>query len=149
MTSCKPPPTCIDASPIPDANDSRMSAIPYEANLTPMGETPLRDSPSVPDDQGNEAVAVAGGRPGWGCARRLGPEPARQAGRQTPAAQAAEKAVPGPSCHDHGQAGELRRREGGGDAFGRALEAQRFKQQSGELAPADTTARAADEALQV
>src|SRR3954464_14431120 len=36
MTSCKPPPTCIDASPIPDANDSRMSAIPYEANLTPM-----------------------------------------------------------------------------------------------------------------
>src|SRR4051812_47000110 len=44
MTSCKPPPTCIDASPIPDANDSRMSAIPYEANLTPMGAPPL---PSV------------------------------------------------------------------------------------------------------
>src|SRR3954452_17895094 len=40
MTSCKPPPTCIDASPIPDANDSRMSAIPYEANLTPMGFSP-------------------------------------------------------------------------------------------------------------
>src|SRR3954470_16149368 len=40
MTSCKPPPTCIDASPIPDANDSRMSAIPYEANLTPMGLSP-------------------------------------------------------------------------------------------------------------
>src|SRR3954454_7559404 len=45
MTSCKPPPTCIDASPIPDANDSRMSAIPYEANLTPMGSSPLRDQP--------------------------------------------------------------------------------------------------------
>src|SRR4051795_2321042 len=44
MTSCKPPPTCIDASPIPDANDSRMSAIPYEANLTPMGASPLRYS---------------------------------------------------------------------------------------------------------
>src|SRR3954447_8392785 len=42
MTSCKPPPTCIDASPIPDANDSRMSAIPYEANLTPMGAHLLR-----------------------------------------------------------------------------------------------------------
>src|SRR4051794_8149137 len=41
MTSCKPPPTCIDASPIPDANDSRMSAIPYEANLTPMERHPL------------------------------------------------------------------------------------------------------------
>src|SRR5215210_1752264 len=41
MTSCKPPPTCIDASPIPDANDSRMSAIPYEANLTPMRLIPL------------------------------------------------------------------------------------------------------------
>src|SRR3954454_16627953 len=40
MTSGKPPPTCIDASPIPEANDSRMSAIPYEANLTPMGEFP-------------------------------------------------------------------------------------------------------------
>src|SRR4051794_9217763 len=42
MTSCKPPPTCIDASPTPDANDSRMSAIPYEANLRPMGLYPLR-----------------------------------------------------------------------------------------------------------
>src|SRR3954469_12571058 len=41
MTSYKPPPTCIDASPIPDANDSRMSAIPYEANLTPMGAMAL------------------------------------------------------------------------------------------------------------
>src|SRR3954447_2087008 len=40
MTSCKPPPTRIDASPTPDANDSRMSAIPYEANLTPMGNSP-------------------------------------------------------------------------------------------------------------
>src|SRR3954447_5444762 len=44
MTSCKPPPTCIDASPIPDANDSRMSAIPYEANLTPISASPLRYS---------------------------------------------------------------------------------------------------------
>src|SRR5215203_4776247 len=43
MTSCKPPPTCIDASPIPDANDSRMSAIPYEANLTPMRMAPPGD----------------------------------------------------------------------------------------------------------
>ena len=33
-----------------------------------------------------------------GRARRPGPEPARQAGRQAPAPQAAEKAVPGPSC---------------------------------------------------
>src|SRR3954452_24694762 len=117
MTSCKPPPTCIDASPIPDANDSRMSAIPYEANLTPMGETPPRDSPSVPDDQGNEALAVAGRRPGWGRARRPRPEPAGQAGRQAPAPQAAEKAVPGPSCDDHGQAGQLRRGQRRGDAL--------------------------------
>jgi len=42
----------------------------------------------------------------------LGAEPARQAGRQAPAAQAAEEAGPGPACHDHGQAGELQRREG-------------------------------------
>src|SRR3954464_13265897 len=40
---------------------------------------------SVPDDQGNEALAVAGRRPGWGCARRSGPEPARQEGRQASA----------------------------------------------------------------
>src|SRR5215204_5609685 len=66
---------------------------------------------SVPDDQGNEALAVAGGRSGWGCARRSRPEPAGQAGRQASAPQAAEKAVPGPSCHDHGQAGQLRRRQ--------------------------------------
>src|SRR5215217_6934102 len=49
MTSCKPPPTCIDASPIPDANDSRMSAIPYEANLTPMGVSPPRAPRTVRD----------------------------------------------------------------------------------------------------
>ena len=29
-----------------------------------------------------------------------------------------------PACHDHGQAGELRRRQGRGDALGRAPEAQ-------------------------
>ena len=55
MTSCKPPPTCIDASPIPDANDSRMSAIPYEANLTPMGLAPLR-----PPRTGRETLASSG-----------------------------------------------------------------------------------------
>src|SRR4051794_15255470 len=55
MTSCKPPPTCIDASPIPDANDSRMSAIPYEANLTPMGLAPLR-----PLRTGRETLASSG-----------------------------------------------------------------------------------------
>src|SRR3954468_13764548 len=104
---------------------------------------------SVPDDQGNEALALAGCRPGWGRARRLGPEPGRQAGRQSSASKAAEAADAASACPDHGQAGELRRREGGGDAFGRASEAQRFKQQSGELAPADPTTRAADEAVQV
>jgi len=40
MTSCRPLPTCIAASPIPDANDSRMSAIRCAANLTPMGGIP-------------------------------------------------------------------------------------------------------------
>lgn len=50
MTSCKPPPTCIDASPIPDANDSRMSAIPYEANLTPMGDHSPHDGAKLPFD---------------------------------------------------------------------------------------------------
>src|SRR4051794_21283217 len=88
-------------------------------------------------------------RPGWGCARRSGPEPARQEGRQTSASQAAEAADPRASCDDHGQAGELQRRERRGDALGRASEAQRFKQQSGEFAPADPTTRAADEAVQV
>src|SRR3954471_105318 len=67
---------------------------------------------SGPDDQGNEALAVAGGRSGWGCARRSRPEPAGQAGRQAPAPQAAEKAVPGTARPDHGQAGELQRRQG-------------------------------------
>src|SRR4051812_49671853 len=37
---------------------------------------------SVPDDRRQEALAVAGGRPGWGRARRFGPEPAGQTGRQ-------------------------------------------------------------------
>src|SRR5215212_1870871 len=62
---------------------------------------------SVPDDRRPEALALAGGRSGWGCARRLGPEPARQEGRQALAPEAAEKAGPAPSCDDHGQTGEL------------------------------------------
>src|SRR3954447_9865088 len=79
---------------------------------------------SVPDDQGPEALALAGRRPGWLRARRLGPEPARQEGRQAPAPQAAEKAGPGPACDDHGQAGQLRRRQRRGDALRRAPKAQ-------------------------
>src|SRR3954451_9131441 len=35
---------------------------------------------SVPEDQGNEALALASRRPGWLRARRSGPEPAGQAG---------------------------------------------------------------------
>ncbi len=80
---------------------------------------------------------------------RPGAEPARHAGRQAPAAQAAQAAVPGAACHDHGQAGELWGGQARGDALGRAPEAQRPQQPGGELAPADATARAAGEALQV
>ena len=43
---------------------------------------------------GTEALALAGGRPGWGRARRSVQKPAGQAGRQTPAPQAAEAAEP-------------------------------------------------------
>src|SRR4051794_35722365 len=78
------------AGKVPDGN----SPTPYSTSRTVLGarggETPPRDSPSVPDDQGNEALALAGGRPGWGRARGLGPEPARQEGRQAPAPEAAE-----------------------------------------------------------
>src|SRR3954451_18991994 len=90
---------------------------PYDARVSRTvlgargGETPPRDSPSVPDDQGNEALALASRRPGWGCARRLGPEPAGQTGRQAPAPEAAEAPSPRAACDDYGQAAELRRRE--------------------------------------
>src|SRR3954471_6445582 len=83
---------------------------PYDARVSRTvlgargGETPPRDSPSVADDRRDEALALASRRPGWGRARRFGPEAAGQAGRQTPAPQAAEEAVPGPACDDHGQA---------------------------------------------
>src|SRR3954447_2609252 len=128
---------------------------PYDARVSRTvlgargGETPPRDSPGMPADQGKEALALAGRRPGWLRARRLGPEPARQEGRQTPASQAAEAADPRASCDDHGQAGQLQRRKGRGDALGRASEAQRLEQQSGELPSADAATRATDEALQV
>src|SRR3954470_9725931 len=102
---------------------------------------------SVPDNQGKEALALAGGRPGCGRARRLGPEPAGQAGRQAPAAQAAEAADPRASCPDHGQAGELQRRERRGDALGRTSEAQRIEQPGREFSSADPTTRATDEAV--
>ena len=61
--------------------------------------------------RGTEALALAGCRSGWDRARRPRPEAAGQAGRQTPAPQAAQEAVPGPSCDDHRQAGQLRGRE--------------------------------------
>src|SRR4051794_2181578 len=128
---------------------------PYDARVSRTvlgargGETPPRDSPNVPDDRRPEALALAGGRSGWGCARRSRPEAAGQTGRQAPAPQAAEAADPCASCHDHGQAGQLQRRERRGDALGRAPEAQGFKQQSGEFPSADAPARTADEAVQV
>src|SRR3954447_10527414 len=90
---------------------------PYDARVSRTvlgargGETPPRDSPSVPDDQGNEALALARGRPGWDRARRSRPEAAGQAGRQTPAPEAAEAPDPRASCDDHGQADELWRCE--------------------------------------
>src|SRR3954451_10236977 len=103
------------AGKVPEGN----SPTPYSTSRTVLGarggETPPRDSPSVPDDRRQEALALAGGRPGWGRARRSGPEPARQAGRQAPAAQAAEAPSPRAACDDYGQAGQLRRREGRGD----------------------------------
>src|SRR3954462_14810073 len=73
MTSCKPPPTCIDASPIPDANDSRMSAIPYEANLTPMGASPLRYSTRHPQPRSRgrgPGVDAGGDGEAWADAQR-------------------------------------------------------------------------------
>ena len=54
-----------------------------------------------------------------------------------------------PRVHDHRQAGELRSGQARGGALGRAPEAEEAEQQGGELAPADATTRAADEALQV
>src|SRR3954451_16141900 len=104
---------------------------------------------SVPDDRRQEALALAGGRPGWGRARRSGPEPAGQAGRQALASQAAEAADAAPACHGHRQAGERQRREGGGDALGGASEAQGPQQPGGEFAPADPPPRAADKELHV
>src|SRR3954447_7939885 len=66
------------AGKVPDGN----SPTPYSTSRTVLGarggETPPRDSPSVPDDRRQEALALAGRRPGWGRARRLGPEPAGQ-----------------------------------------------------------------------
>src|SRR4051812_40706865 len=66
-------------------------------------------------------------------------EPARQAGRQAPAAQAAEAAVPGATRPDHRQALELRGGQAGGDARRRAPPAQRPEQPGREFAPADAT----------
>src|SRR5215203_4814558 len=53
-------------------------------------------------------------------ARCPGPKPARQAGRQAPAPEAAEAPDPRASCDDHGQARQRQWREGRGDALGQA-----------------------------
>src|SRR3954453_16807473 len=81
MTSCKPPPTCIDASPIPDANDSRMSAIPYEANLTPMGVSPPRAPRTVRDtlaSYGSRCSAIPMQKAPMRKQMRVGPDDPRQ-----------------------------------------------------------------------
>src|SRR4051794_32422307 len=49
-------------------NDARVSRTVLGAR---GGETPPRDSPSLPDDRRPEALALAGRRPGWLRARRL------------------------------------------------------------------------------
>src|SRR3954447_7096030 len=128
------------ASPDPGRGRGRCARDPDPCNTVAPGR-------SVPDDQGNEALALAGRRPGWLRARRPRPEAAGQKGRQATAPQAAEKAVPGPSCHDHGQAGELQRRQGRGDALGRTSEAQRIEQPGREFSSADPTTRTTDEAV--
>ena len=71
-----------------------------------------------------EALLVAGCRIGQLRARHPGVEPARSARRQAPLAQAHEEASVTASRHDHRQAGELCRGEGGADAWGRAPPAQ-------------------------
>ncbi len=69
------------------------------------------------DDCRREALAVAHSGPEPDGAGHPGAEPARHAGRQAPAAQAAEAAMPGTSCHGYRQAGELRSDQAGGDAL--------------------------------
>ena len=54
-----------------------------------------------------------------------------------------------PAGHGVRQVAQLRRGHVRGDALGRVLKAQRAEQPGLELAPADTTERAADEGLQV
>src|SRR5215203_6134139 len=100
-------------------------------------------------DRRGAALAVACRGSERDGAGRAGPEPARQASRQAPAAQAAEAPVPGAPCDDHRQARQLRRGKEGADAGRRAPPAQGSQQPGGKLAPADATTRAADEALQV
>src|SRR3954465_16070394 len=100
-------------------------------------------------DRRQEALAVAGGRPGRHRARRAGAETARQTGRQAPLAQAAEEAGPAAARHGHGQAGELSGRQEGTDARRRAPPPQGPEQPGREFTPADPKARAPDEAVQV
>ena len=76
------------------------------------------------DDRGREALAVARGRSERDGAGHPCSKPARHAGRQASAAQAAEAAVPGASCHGDRQAGELWSGQVLSDALGRAQEAQ-------------------------
>jgi len=82
-------------------------------------------------------------------ARCSGSEPARPAGGQAPAAQAAEAAGLAPAGAAHEQAGELRRGEARGDAQCRASPARGPQQPGGEPASADPPARTPDEEVQV
>src|SRR3954465_15156946 len=82
-------------------------------------------------------------------ARRAGPEPAGQTGRQTAPAQAAEAAMPGAARDDHGQAGRVWGRKEGDPARRRAPKAKGLKNRSREFAPAEPTARTTNEKVQI
>ena len=76
------------------------------------------------DDRWREALTVVHGGPDWEGAGHPGAEPSLHAGRQAPAVQAVQTAVPPTSWRGHRQAGELSDGQVLCDALGRPQESQ-------------------------
>src|SRR3954449_5360779 len=100
---------------------------PLKTLLREWGHPYMASGRSCGENCWPEALGVARGGPGRHRARYPGAEPARQTGRQTAPAQAAEAAMPGAARSDHRQAGQLWGREEGDHARRRAPEAQRLE----------------------
>ena len=122
---------------------STSQAVQATAQLTLLSRRGVRD------DQRRASLPLAGGRSGWRRTRHFGAEMARHTDCKALFHEAAKGPTLSAACDRYRQARQLRGRSSRGVAERAACAGSVAEQPSRGLAPADPSARAADETLQV